>query len=605
MLGFQIGALIVFGVWSGIGAYLDRGQRRMLLELERQEFLKLGDVASINPNARVEDEEWKQKTKKTNPGNRTAKVAPLNGSKPKKPKIKKKDGWTADIVPNIVPLYGYLQPTPKKPEKKKKECCPPCCPAWWPRPSCDSLLTLLRQEHAIGVLFCPVVGERIFFGYMQRVICYYCELQMAFCLAAFFHGHTTANFSQTLFVSAYSAVLMFPISVIIPMLFMKARTFESTTLLVEKERAAEYARRVLVHKATSQASPNTPHIRRSNSHRGPNSRHIRRSNSHRGPNSRHILRSNSHVSPLRVMGTTTQVSARRVKGPTAQVNARRVKGRTAQVNTRRIKGPTAYFARIKRRRRYGRNSHFARKYARDKRRSSATGQTSHVARNTRRSSVTEPTSHFDRGTEVDFSGVVNKMKTPQNDFKTMHPEPRTGVRKKRKRTGKKSKSRKSKSATAANAAAYSKHVALCKAECRQPEPWYLYNMIIKVQARFCGVMARRKASGVTETAIIALDDDMKIATESSPNQSVGVHEVVLREGLIHWGQDILDHHFFVMNCLNVVEFVVHACFWFHCVFLQYQCLNSQIKCTFKKKCKVRCSRTRTAPCRWPGGRPWP
>merc|ERR1712224_183906 len=62
------------------------------------------------------------------------------------------------------------------------------------------------------------------------------------------------NAAQYLVVSVYSALLMFPISVIIPLLFLKAGTFESTSILERKQREQEYRQK----REASAAAANLP-----------------------------------------------------------------------------------------------------------------------------------------------------------------------------------------------------------------------------------------------------------------------------------------------------------------------------------------------------------
>lgn len=86
----------------------------------------------------------------------------------------------------------------------------------------------------------------------------------------------------------------------------------------------------------------------------------------------------------------------------------------------------------------------------------------------------------------------------------------------------------------ANAAAYNKYLAGCKADGRQPESWYVYNIVTHVQARFRGLVARNKTKqraqivgffkgdGVSQTAAMSLfeaAEEMAAMDSSSASDS--------------------------------------------------------------------------------------
>ena len=49
------------------------------------------------------------------------------------------------------------------------------------------LATGFRQGHSLVAMIYPIPLEQIFFTRLQRIVCYYCELQMALAIMAVFH----------------------------------------------------------------------------------------------------------------------------------------------------------------------------------------------------------------------------------------------------------------------------------------------------------------------------------------------------------------------------------------------------------------------------------
>ena len=49
-------------------------------------------------------------------------------------------------------------------------------------------MTAFREGHSIVAIVWPIPLEQIFFSRPQRILCYYCELQMALTVMAIFFG---------------------------------------------------------------------------------------------------------------------------------------------------------------------------------------------------------------------------------------------------------------------------------------------------------------------------------------------------------------------------------------------------------------------------------
>ena len=56
------------------------------------------------------------------------------------------------------------------------------------KPKLKELITGFRQGHSLVAVIYPLPLEQIFFSRPQRILCYYCELQMALAIMAIFFG---------------------------------------------------------------------------------------------------------------------------------------------------------------------------------------------------------------------------------------------------------------------------------------------------------------------------------------------------------------------------------------------------------------------------------
>ena len=83
---------------------------------------------------------------------------------------------------------------------------------------------IVRSEHTIVAFICPLKAELIYYSRVQRVFCYFAEVQMALAVTAFFvrQQQTTTGAA---FVALISILFMTPITVVVPWMFQVGSVF--------------------------------------------------------------------------------------------------------------------------------------------------------------------------------------------------------------------------------------------------------------------------------------------------------------------------------------------------------------------------------------------
>ena len=94
---------------------------------------------------------------------------------------------------------------------------------WW-RKRLEDLGGIIRTEHTIVAFVCPMKEELIYYSRVQRLLCYFAEVQMALAVTAFFvrQQQTTAGAA---FVALISIMFMTPITVVVPWMFQVGPVF--------------------------------------------------------------------------------------------------------------------------------------------------------------------------------------------------------------------------------------------------------------------------------------------------------------------------------------------------------------------------------------------
>ena len=142
-------------------------------------------------------------------------------------------------------------------EKHQKKACKLQLREWW-RKKISDLPSIIRAEHTIVGLAHPLREELAYFSRTQRLLCYFCEIQMAFAVNAFV-VNKTQNSMQTAVVAIICIFFMTPITIVIPWMFQAAQTIISFTVLEWKEKHKELRRELYSKQSLEkQRSKSTP-----------------------------------------------------------------------------------------------------------------------------------------------------------------------------------------------------------------------------------------------------------------------------------------------------------------------------------------------------------